>query len=94
MNIQDERRVTDILEDLMIEEAAKEMQRSIDFEVLCGLYVEMGHTVVRINYGPTCQWIDVMAWVDANRTGDYREHKGMWVFELPEDATMFALRWA
>jgi hypothetical protein len=93
MNIQDERRVTDILEDLMIEEATKEMQRSIDFEVLCGLYVEMGHTVVRINYGPTCQWIDVIAWVDANRTGNYREHKGTWVFELPEDATMFALRW-
>ena len=94
MNSLDEQRVTDTLENLMVEEAAKEMQRSIDFEVLCNLYVKMGHTVVRINYGPARRWIDVMAWVDANRTGNYLEHKGMWVFELSNDATMFALRWA
>lgn len=93
MNIQDERRVTDILENLIAEEAAKNLQKSIDYDVLCELMIPFGYTAVQIEYSNEKRWIDVMAWVDSNRIDDYREHKGRWLFKSEQDAIMFKLRW-
>lgn len=90
MKIKDER----LLEELIADEKAKEMQESIDFEIISDLYVKAGWTEVKVQYGPNCRWIDVMAWVDSIRIGDYQERNGRWLFERKEDATMFTLRWA
>jgi len=87
-------RVTDILENLIAEEAAKEMQASMDYDVLCEVMIPFGYTAVQIEYGNNKRWIDVMAWVDSNRVGDYQEHKGKWLFKNEQDAIMFKLRWA
>ena len=73
---------------------ADEFRKSIDFELMCDIMVRMrGYVTVDIDYGSDRKWTDVMAWFDANCTGDYKEHNGKWLIERPEDATMFRLRW-
>ena len=94
MNIQDERRVTDILENLMVEEAAKEMQKSMDYDLLCEIMIPFGYTAVQIEYSNKKPWVDVMSWVAGNRIGDYQEHRGKWLFKFEKDAIMFKLRWS
>lgn len=94
MNTQVEQRVTDILENLIAEDAAKEMQKSMDYDLLCEIMIPFGYTAIQIEYSNQKPWIDVMAWVDNNRIDDYQEHKGRWLFKNEKDAIMFKLRWA
>ena len=78
---------------------AEEIQKTVDYDVLCDVMVRFGWTVVEVKYfsgdGDTLhRWVDVMKWVDANCTGQHKEHLGKWLFEIEKDATMFSLRWA
>lgn len=82
------------LEEEMVQSLAEEFRKTEEFEILADIMVSMrGYTRVEIDYGPDQKWIDVIAWVGNNCTGDYQEHLGVWVFELAEEATMFRLRW-
>lgn len=94
MNIQDEQRVTNILEDLIVKEQAKEMQKSTDYDVLCEIMVPFGYSVVEIEYGSKRKWYEVMEWIAVNRIADYQEHNGKWLFKNEQDAIMFKLRWS
>lgn len=93
MNIQEERRVTNMLEQLIAEEQAKELQKSIDYDMLCEIMVPFGYTVVEIEYGSKRKWFEVMEWLATNHIGDYQEHNGKWLFKNEKDAIMFKLRW-
>jgi hypothetical protein len=82
------------LEGEITKSLADEFRKSVDFEMMCDIMVEFrGYVIVEIEYGPDKKWIDIMAWFDANCTGDYKEHNGKWLIERPEDATMFKLKW-
>ena len=94
MNIKDERRVTDILENLIVEEQAKQLQKSIDYDLLCEIMVPFGYSVVEIEYGSKQLWFEVMEWIAVNGISDYQEHNGKWLFKHEKDAIMFKLRWS
>lgn len=93
MNTQDERHVTNMLEKLIVEEKAKDMQKSMDYDLLCEILVPFGYTVVEIEYGSKRKWFEVMEWIAVNSISDYQEHKGKWLFKHEQDAIMFKLRW-
>ena len=82
------------LESMIIDDLAKQMNASIDFDILCDTLVPFGWSVIEVDYGPNTKWIDVMAWYESNCTGDYKEHKGKWLIHNTEDAILFKLRWA
>ena len=85
--------ISDIEKELT-DSLADEIRKTIDFNLMCDIMVKMhAFVVVEIDYAPDKKWIDVMEWVDAIVTGEYKEHNGTWLFEKAEDATMFRLRW-
>jgi len=85
--------ISDIEKELT-DSLADEIRKTIDFNLMCDIMVKLrGFVVVEIDYSPDKKWIDVMEWVDAIVTGEYKEHNGTWLFEKAEDATMFRLRW-
>ena len=73
---------------------AKQMAKTMDFDIICDVMVKEGWSVVEVNYGPGKEWIDVMAWYDTTCEGDYKEHNGKWLIKNPKDAVIFKLRWA
>jgi hypothetical protein len=85
----------DRLEDELTESLGKAMSESIDFEVLCSVYVPEGWTRIETKYVACneAEWAEIIGWVNSNFTGAYRENCGVWLIERPEDATMFMLRW-
>jgi hypothetical protein len=84
------------IEEELTQSLGKEFQRTIDFDIICDIMVSLqGYAVVEIDYhGPNQRWVDTMSWADTNCTGKFQEHNGKWLFERPEDATMFKLKWA
>lgn len=95
MNVQVEQRVTDILENLIADKQAKELQKSIDFGIICDILVTMrGYVRVDIEHGYERAWTDVKQWCDENCSGEHSEHNGIWLFENEQDAIMFKLKWA
>lgn len=83
------------LEDELTASLAKQMQETMDFEVLCSLYIPFGWTQVKTKH-VACneeEWAVITTWVKDNFTGAYRENCGVWLIEKTKDATMFMLRW-
>ena len=83
------------LQEQVLADLAKGMEESIDFVVLCDVLRGFEWTVLNIEYDPDSGqgWNTVKNWADENFAGDHREHRGTWLIELAQDATMFALRW-
>lgn len=83
------------LQGAILDELAEDMQKSMDFEILCDVMSRFGWTVLKINYDPDLDqaWNSVVNWADENFTGNHREHNGTWLIENAKDATMFALKW-
>lgn len=86
------------LQDAIVDELAEEMQKTMDFNILCDVLARFGWTVIEIDYyrgddDASQTWVKVMEWADQNCTGNYKEHLGKWLFEHAKDATMFALKW-
>ena len=81
----------DILE-AMEQEAAMNLRKSIDFEVIAGMLAAQGWIVVDIPHNfhndEVCQWV--------NQTvqGQHQHHNKRWVFERESDAVLFKLKWA
>lgn len=82
------------IEQIIVDELGEEMRTAMDFEILSDVFVRFGWSAITVEYGPNKRWDDVIAWYDNNCRGDYREHKGRWVIERPQDATIFALKWS
>jgi hypothetical protein len=83
------------LQEQVLNDLAKSMEQSIDFVVLCDVLQIFGWTVLNVDYEPDIGqgWNTVKNWADDNFAGDHREHRGTWLIEKAQDATMFALRW-
>jgi|APCry1669189567_1035234.scaffolds.fasta_scaffold27826_2 hypothetical protein len=82
------------LEKEMADSLGKEFQKTMDFEIMADIMVDMrGYVRLEIDYGPNQRWDDVIAWVGNNCSGEYQEHNGTWIFELEEDAVLFRLKW-
>lgn len=93
MDIKDHQSLVDLITQVSADLAAKDLQKDVDFDVVCEIFQECGYILVKTEYGPERRWDDVVAWVDTNHTGNFQEHRGKWLFEFEEDAIMFKLRW-
>ncbi len=84
------------LEDAVTEFAAKQLQENIDRQVLFDMLVkEFGWTkIVLPNKFLPISSRELHEWKKKNLKGVWRAHDNVWVFEKPEDATLFALRWS
>ena len=83
------------LQGAIIDELAEEVQKTMDFNILCDVLSSFGWTVIEIDYNPVERqgWNDVVNWVDDNFSGGHKEHAGKWLIENAKDATMFSLKW-
>lgn len=82
------------IEEEFINNAAENLSKSIDFDIICDVLAPMGYAVVKIEYGPDKKWVDVFEWADSNCVGKFQEHNGKWLFSQAKDAIMFALKWS
>lgn len=81
--------ITEIANDL-----AKELQESVDRQILFDLLVECGWTKVEL----PSKWLQVSGvelhkWREQNLTGQWKAHENIWIFEKEKDAEWFMLRW-
>jgi len=83
------------LQEQVLADLAKGMEESMDFVILSDVLHAFGWTVINVDYDPDSGqgWNDVKNWADDNFTGEHREHRGTWLIENAQDATMFALKW-
>ncbi len=82
------------LQSQILDDLSKEMQASIDFEVMAGVLCDSGWHRIRINYAPpTRSWNVIKDWTDKNCKESHLEHSGTWLFESAKDANWFVLRW-
>ena len=83
------------LQDVIVDEWAEKLQKTMDFDILCDVLSSFGWTVIEIDYNPVegQGWNDVVNWADNNFLGGWKEHAGKWLIEHAKDATMFALKW-
>ena len=83
------------LQDVIVDEWAEKLQKTMDFDILCDVLSSFGWTVIEIDYNPVegQGWYDVVNWSDNNFLGGWKEHAGKWLIENAKDATMFALKW-
>ena len=79
------------LMDQVMEEQAKQMAESIDFDFLASILSEDGWTVVE-QWMP--RWNEVDEWLKDNCKGSYKRNGHRFLFELPRDVTWFRLRWS
>ena len=83
----------DDIERELTESLAEEMRKTMDFEMMCELFVPEGYTRIELEYGSKQTWFEVIEWATNNFTGTHREHNGVWLIEKEEDAIMFKLKW-
>jgi hypothetical protein len=85
MNIQDE----------IMNTAAENLAKDIDFEVLVGMLESIGwHRVILPNLWRDNGAVNILNWCETNINHPF-EHRGFsFVFENKGDAVNFALRWA
>lgn len=81
------------LEDIILDEMANEMQKSLDYTILCDVMSRFGYTVIEIGYFEGQEWSEVKEWADQNCLDEHQEHMGKWLFKSEKDAIMFALKW-
>lgn len=83
-----------MLEDKILEDAAKEIQKEIDWQVLKDLLVETGWVKVELtSKWLPCTGIELDDWRKKNLTGRWYANDNIWIFEKAEDAVLFTLRW-
>ena len=82
------------IRDDIVSRAAENLATQIDFEILTNLLIQSGWTKVVLTpmTWETSDAIDF--WVMKNCRGNHQTMGLVWVFERPEDATWFTLRWA
>jgi hypothetical protein len=85
----------DSLEQKIIEEQAKKMEKAMDFEILADVLSSCGWTKYQVSKAIDNQHAkDIREWVRENCQEEVRSHGATWLFEDSKDATMFILRWS
>jgi hypothetical protein len=81
------------LEEELIKDAGNRMAAEIDFGVLSDMLCSIGWTKVILS---PMAWEDGCAvdeWTATNTKGNFETVGLVWIFERPEDANWFAMRW-
>ena len=78
----------------LVAEIAKQIQEDIDRQILWDIRKTNGWKEVKLQY-PTYGKIKhkINKWCSENLKGSFEGYRGNWIFELPEEATWFTLRW-
>lgn len=79
------------IEDHVLEEAAKELAKRIDFSVMAGLLAESGWIHVKARGEVDVE--ELYNWVEQNAKDDYHYYLEEYVFKSGSDANWFKLRW-
>lgn len=80
--------------DEAVNRAAKEMAEEIDFQMLLGLYKEMGWTEITCNpHRPNWEIALMKEWTSANCKGYCMSRGNRFLFEYEKDAMWFSMRW-
>jgi len=82
---------------LMSETLAKEIQEDIDRKIIWDVYKTSrpDWTQVQLPY-PIARSSNehmIKTWCSENLKGKFNSYREQWIFELPEDATWFIIRW-
>jgi hypothetical protein len=90
-------RVEPSTESIFSESIVKEINEEIDREIMWDVYktTHPDWTQVKIpRFANKALFeIDINKWCSQNLKGKFKSHHERWMFELPEDATWFILRW-
>ena len=79
------------LNEKMIDVAAREIQRQLDFELLSSVFVESGWTKIILAPMSSEKSEAIDQWLDKECQGQYITMGLIFVFERQQDAAMFAL---
>ena len=64
-----------------LEFLGREMQESMDFDIVCDTLISLGWTRLDVEYDRVQPWRAVKDWAGLNFEGDHREHAGVWLIE-------------
>ena len=78
------------INDEVVEAAAKELCKRIDFSVMAGLLQESGWVHVKVDDADITEVDD---WVKQNVKDTFNHYENEWVFKSQQDANWFKLRW-
>lgn len=81
------------LEQQILDNAGKELQYEIDFQILSNMLCEIGWTRVVLQPMTWEQGAEIDGWVETNVKGHHETMGLVWVFEEVKDANWFSLRW-
>lgn len=84
----------DIESESYYDEAAKQMAAEIDWEIITDLLVKIGWTKISDVHIDIDQAYQVAEWTAHHKKGKVKNRGTEWVFENPEDAVWFRLKWA
>ena len=86
--------MTKSLEDHVADSMAKEMQKKIDFEVLCELLEKMGWRKVSLErFKDNNHANDIIYWCRENLKSQWQRNGSHFIFEDDKEAMMFTLKW-
>lgn len=82
------------LEQEMINQAAEQMQVSIDSHIIACTFIQAGWTEIVVD-----PWVHgsnsaITAWCDNTLEKNYIQDGNRWILESKKDAVMFALKWS
>ena len=78
----------------LVDEAAKILQEEIDWEILAGMFVKTGWTMIDLpRFHSSEEAIDIEEWINGVCTGKHIKRGKTFVFEKSQDAEWFILRW-
>lgn len=85
---------TQVLEDQLMEHAARQMADEIDFGVMCDLLVNIGWAkVVLDTLGSNERAWDIKDWLSTECKKEYKQRGRTFVFKSKDDAALFKLTW-
>lgn len=86
--------MTNTSHDDLIEQAANILQEEIDWEIMAGMFVNTGWTMIDLpRFHSSKEAIDVVDWIETTCTGKHFNRGKTFVFEKKQDAEWFVLRW-
>lgn len=75
----------------IVNQVADQMAKDIDTLVLMSA---LGWTSVKLNrFRNGKEAVDIIEWIDANCTGEWKNLSTRYIFEKKQDAEWFSLRW-
>lgn len=81
------------LHEQIIADAGKRLQEEIDFSILADMLCGIGWTKVILKPMTWEDGYEIDNWIETNIKGNHETMGLVWVFEKPEDAMWFKLRW-